>query len=186
MTYAEYLAAEERSSTKHEYWAGEIRDMAGGTLEHAALAAAFAIQLGIALAGRPCRVFSSDARVRIRADDVSTYPDVTVVCGRLETAPEDAHAITNPILIVEVLSDGTEAHDRGDKAATYRHISSLKEYVLVAQQQRRIEVYRKNAEGRWELFEFGGGDKVELAAVGCAIGVDDVYRDPLAPTDLRA
>jgi Uma2 family endonuclease len=107
MTYAEYVAAEESSAEKHEFLAGEVYAMAGGTIEHAALCAAIAGELRDALRDRPCRVFSSDARVRVQATGLSTYPDVTVVCGTLETDAEDAHAIANPIVLVEVLSDST-------------------------------------------------------------------------------
>jgi len=180
MSYVEYLAAEEKSDEKHEFWAGEVYAMAGGSPEHAALSAAIVLELGSALRGKPCRVFSADARVRVRATGITTYPDVTVVCGKLETDPDDLHAIVNPVVLVEVLSDSTEARDRGEKAAHYRHIPTLKEYVFVSQGPPRIEVYRRNEAGRWELFEFEAGASVELASVECSIRVDDVYRDPLA------
>ena len=180
VSYAEYLAAEEKSLEKHEFLAGSVYAMGGGTPEHAALVAAVLGELRSALCGRPCRVFSSDARVRVLATGLSTYPDVTVVCGKLETAADDAHAITNPVVLIEVPSDSTEAHDRGEKAAHYRHIPSLREYALVSQQHRRIEVYRRNEAGRWELFEYEAGAAAELASVGCSISVDEVYRDPLA------
>jgi Uma2 family endonuclease len=181
MTYAEYLAAEEGSTERHEYVAGEVFAMAGGTIDHGALAMAFGGELRVELAHKPCRVFSSDVRVRMRGSDYATYPDVTVVCGKLENAaPEDKEAILNPVLLVEILSDSTEAHDRGEKAAHYRHIPSLKEYVFVSQRNPHIEVYRRNDADRWELFEFGAGQRVELASVGCSVSVDAVYRDPLA------
>jgi Uma2 family endonuclease len=180
MSYARYVAAEETSAGKHEFLAGEVYAMAGGTPEHAALCAAVARELGNALLGKPCRVFSADARVRVQATGLATYPDVTVVCGKLETDAEDPHAIVNPVVLVEVLSDSTEGHDRGEKAAHYRHIPTLREYVFVSQGQRRIEVYRRNEAGRWELFEFEAGTAVELSSVGGSIRVDEVYRDPLA------
>jgi Uma2 family endonuclease len=180
MTYAEYLEAEESSAEKHEFLAGEVYAMAGGTLEHAALSAAIARELGNALRDKPCLVFSADARVRVQATGLATYPDVTVVCGKLETDAEDSHAIANPVLLVEVLSDSTEGHDRGEKAAHYRHIPTLQEYAFVSQRHRRIEVHRRNAAGRWELFEFEAGAVAELSSVGCSIRVDEVYRDPLA------
>jgi Uma2 family endonuclease len=180
MSYAEYLAAEETSADKHEFLSGDVYAMAGGTPEHAALCAAVGGELRNALRGEPCRVFSADARVRVQATGLSTYPDVTVVCGKLETGPEDIHAIVNPVVLVEVLSDSTEGHDRGEKAAHYRHIPTLQEYVFVSQRDRRIEVYRRNSAGRWELFEFGAESEAELASVGCSIRVDEVYRDPLA------
>jgi Uma2 family endonuclease len=103
-----------------------------------------------------------------------------VVCGKAEADSEDPHAIVNPVLVVEVLSDSTEAYDRGEKAAHYRHLPSLREYMLVSQHRPRIEGHRKNDAGRWELYEHESGAEVELTSVGCTIAVDDVYRDPLA------
>jgi len=178
--YAEYLAFEEQSDEKHEFLDGEVIAMAGGTPEHSALAMALGAELRNALGDRPCRVFSSDLRIHIQATGLTTYPDVSVVCSNLERDAEDPHAIINPVLVVEVLSDSTEAYDRGEKAAHYRQIPSLREYVLVSQRHRRIEIYRRNDSGRWELFEFESGAECELASVGCRVRVDEVYRDPLA------
>ena len=180
MTYAEYVALEEKAVEKHEFLNGEVFAMSGGTIEHAGLIAAVTHGLMNALRDRPCRVFSSDLRIRIRATGLATYPDVSVVCGPVQPDPEDGCAIVNPVLIVEVLSDGTEAYDRGEKAAHYRHLPSLREYVLVSQHRPRIEVYRRNDAGRWELYEYESGAQVDLGAVGCAISVDEVYRNPLA------
>ena len=180
MSYPAYVAAEEQSDTRHEFLRGEVLAMAGGTPEHAALAMAIGVALSNALAGRPCRVYGADLRVRIEATDLSTYPDVTVVCGKLERATDDANAATNPVLVVEVLSDGTEAYDRGEKFAHYRRLPSLREYLLVSQRERRLELYRKNDAGQWVLFEAGPGERLTLASVpGVALAADDVYRDPL-------
>lgn len=184
-SYAEYLAAEEKSATKHEWLDGVVYDldaqgMAGGTPEHAGLAAAVTVLLGAQLRGKPCRVFSSDLRVRVPATGLSTYADVAVVCNKLEADPGDANAATNPTLLLQVLSDSTEAHDRGEKFAHYRRLPALREYVLVSQNERRIEVWRKNERGRWELAqEAGPGDQAALASIGCALAVDEVYADPL-------
>ncbi|HEX8793139.1 MAG TPA: Uma2 family endonuclease [Polyangiaceae bacterium] len=180
MTYAEYMAFEEASVEKHEFLDGEVFAMAGGTLEHSALAVAFAVALVKAIGDRPCRVFNSDLRVRIPPTGLTTYPDLSVACGKAELDGEDSHALVNPVLIVEVLSDSTEAYDRGQKAAHYRHIDSLKEYALVSQHGPRIEVFRRNEAGRWELYEYERGASCELASVGVSVSVDDVYRDPLA------
>jgi Uma2 family endonuclease len=178
-SYAEYRAAEERSETKHEYLRGEILAMTGGTPEHSRLAAALTAALGGALRGKPCAVFSSDLRIRVRETDLATYPDLAVVCGRLETSDDDRHGVTNPTVLVEVLSDSTEHYDRGAKFAHYRHLRSLREYVLVAQRERRIEVFRRNEHGRFELFEAGSGERVELASIGVTLDVDELYTSPL-------
>lgn len=178
-SYADYLAFERTAPTKHEYVAGMVLAMAGGSPEHARLAGSLARLLGNAIVGRPCAVFSSDLRVRIPATNRSTYPDLTVVCGRRETAPDDAEAIVNPTVLIEVLSDSTEADDRGEKFAHYRRLASLQEYVLVAQKAQRIEVYRREGD-RWMLSEHGPGTVVELASIGAQVPVDEVYLDPLA------
>jgi Uma2 family endonuclease len=180
MSQAEYVAAEATADSRHEYLRGEIYDMAGGTLEHAALAAALAGEIRVALQGRPCRAFSSDARVRIEATDMTTYPDLSVVCGELQSSPSDGRAMLNPVVICEVLSDSTEAYDRGAKASHYRHIPSLKEYVLVSQSEHRVEVQRRNAAGHWEIHEFGPGEHAVLESLGVSISLDALYRNPLA------
>lgn len=180
MSYAEYVAAESASACKHEWLGGEVFAMAGGTPEHAGLAMSVGAELRAALRDRPCRVFSADLRVKVESTGLSTYPDVSVVCGKLETASDDPQAIVNPMVLVEVLSDSTEAYDRGEKFAHYRRIPSLREYVLLSQRERRIEVHRLNASGHWELHEAVGGESIELTSLGCRLTVDEVYRDPLA------
>ena len=183
MTYAEYLAFERKSDAKHELLHGEVFAMAGGTIEHGALAAALARVVGNALGERPSRALSSDVRVRVRATDLATYPDLTVSCGKVETDRDDPDGVLNPSLIVEVLSDSTEAYDRGAKAAHYRRIPSLREYVLVSHHEPLIEVYRRNERGNWELVsEARQGERAEIASCGepFTIEVDDVYRNPLA------
>ena len=149
--------------------------MAGGTPEHAALAVAVSAALFDQLSGGDCRVFSSDLRVRVRATGLATYPDVTVVCGALETDPENASTVTNPTVILEVLSPSTESYDRGEKLEHYRQIDSLREYVLVAHDRRRIEVWRRSAEGQWTRLVSEGGT-VELASIGCRLEVEGLYR----------
>ena len=179
MTYAEYLELERSSDIKHEYLRGEVIALAGGTPEHSRLAANVIGELRTALSGRPCVVFTSDARVRIEATDRATYPDVTVVCERLEHAADDRDAITNPVVIVEVLSDQTEADDRGEKFAHYRRLASLREYVLVSQRTPRIEVYRRQGLA-WVFSEAAAGQALALESLGVTLSVDEIYRDPLA------
>ena len=180
LTYAEYLALEEKSPAKHEYADGEVYAMTGGTTEHARLAAAMIRELGVALRGKPCAPFSSDLRVRIEETNRALYPDVTVVCGKLERARDDAQAVTNPTVIIEVLSDSTEAYDLGDKFAQYRRLRSVREVVFVSQRETRIEVYTRGADDRWLLAEHRAGGTAEIASVGVSLEVDEVYRDPLA------
>ena len=180
LTYAEYLQIEARTGTKHELLHGLAYAMAGGTPDHAGLAAAMVRALADALEGRPCRVFSSDLKVRVLATGLATYPDVTVVCDKTEVDPEDPNAVTNPRLVVEVLSESTEAYDRGQKFLHYRQVPSLLEYVLVSQGEPRIEVYRRNESGAFDLTEARAGGHVELETTGKPLSVDAVFRDPLA------
>ena len=148
-TYPEYLALERRTDTRHEWRRGEVWAMAGGTPKHAVVCANVVRLLGNALASRPCTVHTSDQKVRVEATDRSTYPDITVVCGKRELSSVDPNAVTNPIAIVEVLSDGTESDDRGEKAVQYRRIASLREHVLVSQKERHVEVYSRDDGGEW-------------------------------------
>ena len=182
MSYSEYVVAEEASSLRHEFLNGGVFAMAGGTPEHGALAAAVMGELRTSLRGKPCRVFSSDLRIRVLETNLATYPDASVVCGRLETAPDDSNAVVNPTLLVEVLSDSTEAYDRGAKAAHYRRIPTLREYVLIAQDEERIEGYRRNQRGGWELFEARSGACLELESLGISLNVNSVYENPLNNT----
>lgn len=183
MTYAEYLAFEAAGDTKHEYLNGEVFAMAGGTITHGALAMAVGTALSNALRDRLCRVLSSDVRVRSKVTGLTTYADVTVVCQKIEVTDDDPQSVLNPALIVEVLSESTEAYDRGAKAAHYRRIASLREYVLVSQGEPLVEVYRRNERGKWELsVEARRGEVAELIACGepIRLDVDAIYRDPLA------
>lgn len=173
MTYAEYVAYERASEAKHEYVNGLVYAMAGGTPEHARLQARMAHLLAAALRGRPCEPFSSDLRVKIEATGRATYPDVTVVCERLERAAEDADAVTNPTLIVEVLSETTEADDRGDKWAHYQRLASLQHYLLVSQGAPRVEIFTREQSG-WHYDDVRTG-RLALPALGIEIEVEELY-----------
>ncbi len=177
-TYGEYVTLEASTETKHEYVGGVIVAMAGGSIEHGRLVSRLTALLSSVLKGRPCIVLPADVRVRIRSADRSTYPDVYVVCGEVERDPDDEHAIVNPVLIVEVLSDSTAESDRGDKFADYRRLRSLREYVLVSQRERRIDVYHRDGR-RWVLEEHTQGEELRLDSLDITVLVDDVYVDGL-------
>ncbi|WP_106391811.1 Uma2 family endonuclease [Enhygromyxa salina] len=178
MSYAEYLAFEREAEAKHEYVNGEVYAMAGGSPEHARLAIRLAAELLRSLADRPCEVFSSDLRVRNLVTGRSTYPDLTVVCGRLLRAPDDELAVVNPVLVVEVLSDGTERQDRGDKWRHYQLIESLQTYVLVSQAAPLLEVFRR-ADDAWRYQAAGPGQQLTLDDRGLTLDVDALYRSGL-------
>lgn len=181
-SYAEYLAAELCSEVKHEYIDGYVVAMAGGTIAHGELAAALTVVIGVALRGRPCRVYNSDVRVHVESSGLTTYPDLTVVCGARRTAAVDANALTNPVLLVEVLSPSTEAYDRGEKFEHYQRIPSLREYVLASPDRPRIERFTRNADETWTYALHGPGDTVQLASLGVTLDVTELYA-ALAPPE---
>ncbi|KIG18867.1 hypothetical protein DB30_07203 [Enhygromyxa salina] len=174
-TFAEYLELEARSrEVKHEYVAGEIFAMAGGTVEHAALATALASLLFAHLRGGPCRPYGSDLQISIRAAEVATYPDVAVVCDPVQRDAESPSHVTNPRIIVEVLSPATERYDREQKRLYYQQLESLCEYVLVAQDRRRVEVWTRTDEG-WIHSAHDAGAHAPLRSIDYSLDVDDLY-----------
>lgn len=174
-TYEEYLALEEESTVRHEFLDGEIYAMAGGSPDHAALAAAVIAALGSRLPAG-CRIFTSDLRLRIPATGLSTYPDAAVVCGPTERAPEDRLAVTNPVLLVEVTSPSTEDYDRGEKLRHYKSLPSVREILIVSHREPRLTVHRRQVEERWNEETAGLGQTVALASLATELGVDEVYR----------
>jgi Uma2 family endonuclease len=180
VSYAEYKAIADDSTVKYEFIAGEIVAMSGGSIAHARLIGRATDLLNRALDGQRCVVLPSDLRVRIRSADRSAYPDLHIVCGEIERDPDDDHAVVNPTVIVEVLSDSTEGSDRSDKFAAYRRLRSLREYVLISQRERRVEVYRRD-DRRWHLDEYGPGERFALDSLGVQLAIDELYADRIGP-----
>ncbi len=147
--------------------------------DHAALAVAVATSLNRQLEGKRCRVYSSDLRVRVLATGFAGYPDVTVVCNKLELDPADANTATNPAVAVEILSPSTEQYDRGEKLRQYQAMPSLLHVVLVAHDERRIDVWTRRGDD-WSVTSARPGEHADLPGIRCALVVDDVYRDPLS------
>jgi Uma2 family endonuclease len=174
-TRAEYLALEASSNVKHEYLEGQIYAMAGGTPEHAALAATVIGLLFPQLRDGRCRAHDADLRVRVVATGLTTYPDITVICGPRERDPDDPQAVTNPTLIVEVLSRSTEEYDRGDKFEHYKRIASLREYVLVSHRERSVEVWRRDAADAWVCSASQEGHVARLDSIGARLDVRELY-----------
>ncbi len=172
-SYEDYLRALELSEVKLEFCDGELYAMAGGTPAHAELAAAVVRLVGSALLGS-CRVFSSDLKVRVEASDLSTFPDVSVVCGEREFSARDANALVNPTVLVEVTSRSTEDYDRGNKLGHYQQLPSLRAVLFVSHRQRLITVVQRTASG-WEELEFRAGTLVELREPRLQLAVDAVY-----------
>ncbi len=174
-TYAEYLAREQETGLRHEWLDGAIYAMSGGTPEHARLISITSHVLQLLVDPRRCRVFSSDLKIRVPATGLATYPDVSVVSGPLVLDDEDPNAVTNPTVLVEVLSRSTEAYDRGEKWAHYRKLPGLQAYLLVDQVRPRVELYeRAGADFLHRLAE--AGEALTLVALGGGeLRVDDLY-----------
>ncbi len=182
-TFHDYLALEADSTVvKHEYFSGQVWAMSGGSPAHSRLAANVLGLLSELLRGKPCQAFTSDLRIRARATGLATYPDVSVICGRLELDPEDAkgHTVTNPRVLFEVSSPSTDAYDRGDKLAHYQSTASVEEVVFVAQERCEVEVVRRESDGSWSRHVFRDGDSVALRSLECELLVALIYRDALA------
>jgi Uma2 family endonuclease len=180
-TFAEYVRLEADSTVRHEFVGGRIYAMAGGTPEHSALKVAMILRLGRAVEGGRCRVYDSDLRIRVQKTGLCTYPDASVVCGPREVDPEDKNTVTNPALIVEVMSASTEEYDRGEKFDHCRDIASLVEYVLVSHRERMVEVRRREASGTWTVTTARAGERAELRTIGCMMDVDGLYDAVLEP-----
>ncbi|WP_298610068.1 Uma2 family endonuclease [uncultured Thiothrix sp.] len=180
-TPSEYLQQERHSSERHEYIQGQIYSMAGASREHNQLVFNLAGLLHAQLRQRPCSAFVADMRVRTRINEAYFYPDLSVVCGAMQFEDETSDTLTNPILIIEVLSPTTEGYDRGAKFAHYRRLESLREYILVAQDRVSIERYTRNAQGQWLLSEATELEQtLQLEAIGCELGVKAVYEKVLS------
>lgn len=174
-SFQDYLAVEEMGPVRHEFLNGAIFAMARGMPEHAALSAAIVVLLGTHLQGRECRPYSADLRLRIPATGLATYADAAVICGEPQRDPESPTHVTNPTLVVEVLSPGTEEYDRGDKREHYQQLASLRDYVLVAQSRRRVEVFTRMPDGEWQHRVHASGEVVLLPSIDARFDVDELY-----------
>ena len=175
-TYAQYVALEKDSPTKHEFLDGEIYAMAGGTEEHSALAARMISLLDSSLGDTPCRVHTSDIRIYVDAFRLATYPDAAVICGPLEQhAPSPAATALNPAILVEVTSDSSEDYDTGTKLEAYKTIPSLREYVIVSHRERRVTIHRRDGQ-TWSMHTASSGSRIALETLHCELAVDAIYR----------
>ena len=176
MTPNEYLEFERQSKFKHEFFDGEIFVMAGGTPQHSLVRTNVVCELSTALKGYPCTTYDSDLRVLVEVTGLYTYPDASVFCDELQYEAGRNDVVVNPTLLVEVFSPSSEAYDRGKKFGHYRQIPSLREYVLVWQDEPRIESFHKNDQGAWELTEAAGIDsKLPLASLGVDLSLREVF-----------
>lgn len=177
-TPEEYLALEEKASSKSEYFRGQIYQMTGASLNHNRITINLTGLLYRALSGKSCEVFSSDMRLLVRANGLYTYPDVMVICGAVDLAAGQSDTATNPRLIIEVLSNSTAEYDRTDKFELYKALNSLQNYVLVDQHRPYIQCfYRLENEPRiWAVETFNGLDaQLRLPALDLELGLGEIY-----------
>lgn len=176
MATEDYLQLEARSPLRHEYINGEIFAMTGGSLRHNVIALSLASALRTHLHNTPCRAFMNDVRVRVLKTNAYYYPDILVNCGRDTQAMDLASGeVDDAVLIVEILSQSTEAIDRREKLLAYRTLPSLAEYTLISQDDARVEIHRRRGDIGWEKIEYSGDEIVELASVKLQISMRDIY-----------
>lgn len=173
----EYLRMEEVSPVRHEYFDGEIFQMAGASENHNSIAMNISSELHQKLKKRQCKVFQNDMRLYIEKEEIYVYPDVIVVCGKPKFKKyKSLENLLNPILIVEILSDSTADFDKGRKFEYYRTIESFKEYLLVSQKTKQIMRYTKQSDGSWNLMDFiGDATEIELSSIECSLNTSDIY-----------
>jgi Uma2 family endonuclease len=176
LTPEEYLEHERKAEYKSEYYQGEMFAMAGASPRHADIITNIIGLYWQQLRGRPCRATANDVRLRIPATGLYTYPDVMVICGDRELADDQKDTVLNPTVIVEVLSDSTRDYDRGQKFEEYRTLSSLAEYLTVAQHTPHVERWRRQPDNGWLLTEFRDlTHTVELTSIGCVLPLSEIY-----------
>ena len=175
MTAQEFLAWDEHETLRREFARGEVFAMAGAEEAHVTLTGNVYTALRAHLRGSPCRTFMVDMKLRVEAADCFFYPDVLVTCSEVDR--DQPKIKRDPLLVVEVLSPGTAAYDRGDKFADYRLLPNLREYLLVDPATRRCDLYRKGDDGLWVLHPFANGETLQLASVDLRLPAETLWED---------
>jgi Uma2 family endonuclease len=172
----DYLSLERSAEFKSEYFHGLIYAMSGGSPAPSAIAANVIRALGNQLLGKPCQVYTSDLKVATDDAGFFAYPDLSIICGEPRRYDEHQDAVTNPTVIVEVLSPSTEAYDRGRKFAQYQRIASLNDYILIAQDQPRVELFTRQSGNHWDFsFVEGLEATLSIASIDCTLPLAQVY-----------
>ncbi len=175
LTPEAYLEWEQQQPAKHEYINGEIYAMTGGSLAHNSITLNLATALKNHQRGKDCRVYMADAKVGISEVGPYFYPDIMVTCDSRDR--REKTVVYHPCLIVEVLSPGTEAFDRGDKFKFYRQIDTLTEYVLITSDKVNVECFRLNDAGFWELHPYGENEQLQITTIDFSCSVSSLYED---------
>jgi Uma2 family endonuclease len=176
LTPTEYLHWEREQETRHEYYQGEIFAMTGASRAHNLICLNIGAQLHAQTRDRPCEIYLSDMRVQVAATGLYTYPDIVALCEPPQFEDAAVDTLLNPALIVEILSESTEPYDRGIKFTHYRNLASLNHYLLVSQNECRVEHYLRQPDNRWLLSEYRDpSDRIPLADLDCHLTLDRMY-----------
>lgn len=183
LTPEEYLRRERKAEFRSEYYQGEMFAMAGASANHNLIVGNCIQALGGQLKSKPCRVYPSDLRLRISATGLYTYPDLSVVCGEPQLESDAGDVLLNPIVLVEVLSESTEAYDRGKKFEHYRTIQGLQHYVLISQDRYAMDCFTRCSDGTWSLDSCQTLEgRLELKAIDSLISAADIYDKVVFPS----
>jgi len=176
VTTEAYFQQEDTAEYRSEYFYGDVFAMTGGTLNHNRISVNIASLLNAQFRGRPCEAFTIDLRVEVEKNVHYAYPDVVVVCGEMNLADGRSDTITNPVVILEVLSESTRDYDRGSKFTAYRNIETLTDYLLIDQKRVHIEYFSKESDGAWRLREYFDTEAlVEIKSIGAGLPIDAIY-----------
>lgn len=175
-----YFALEEKALERNEFHDGEILAMSGGSGKHSLLSMRIGFIFTNAFLKQGCHIFSSDIKIELAKLNQYVYPDVAVVCGEINYVQEREHIIDNPNIIVEVLSPSTEGYDRGQKFIKYWSLNSLKEYVLISQNHKQVEVFSRKEEKIWQMASYSEGQMVKFANLEVEFPLDNIYEGILA------
>lgn len=176
LTPLEYLTIERAAPTKSEFFDGEMFAMAGGTALHSLIGTNVSGEFRNLLRGKKCVPYNADLRIQVQPTGLFTYPDLSVICGPLEFALGTDDTVTNPTVLVEVLSPSTEAYDRGQKFLHYRQLPSLREYLLVSQHEPLLELFSRQDENLWALRQAVGLDaQLEVPTLGITLALAEIY-----------
>lgn len=178
LTPEEYLELERKAEYKSEYYNGEMFAMSGASRKHNTIAMHLYGLVDQHLRGKKCQAYPSDMRVLVVAGGLYTYPDLSAVCEAPQFADAQVDTLLNPTLLVEILSPSTENYDRGNKAKLYREIPSVKEILLIAQDRFDVELYRRQPDGTWVIFNAVGLDaSVNLTSIDCTLHLHELYEN---------
>ncbi len=174
----DYLKRERASQEKHEYYKGEVFAMSGASREHNDIFRNVFGTLYIKLKGKPCKPYGSDFRIHIPENTLYTYPDISIICDEPKTTDQEDDTVTNPSVIIEILSKSTCDHDRGGKFNLYRAIPTLKEYILIDSTKISVELFRKQDSSHWLLSEFKQlHEEFVIETIDLTLTLKDVYED---------